>query len=1286
MLEIIPHMDYYYSAGINCLVFVITAHCGKPGFSEEPRQPQGGGGMKTGRYTAMRKIYKGDSHDMRNFKRFLAMALTMLMIVGSFTLLTSAKFEDVTDFQDEITILSELGVIKGKADGTFGFDEEVTRRQTALFMARATTGKVDDALTWQSKVNNTPFTDLDPENDYYGAISYCHNNGIVKGKSATEFAPNDSITFKEAVTMAVRALGYKGADMDAGYPWTYYSKAVSLGLDKGLENVAMDEVVTRGYMAKLLYNMMFATNSKGTTIATDAFGSSVKITNLVLVAAEGKKLVANFSLPSAKGTVAFVEFNSDGTLNLDKVYHFNWADFAELAYGEGTEEKAVDNVGASYSVVTIDGFKSLVSVTENPSKVFTSTDAPGNGKIEDVEYTLVDKWTSVYNIGTTSSGKDELIQYNTASYPGFKFEGAKTAYYAGNWYVVDKDNNILGTNGEKLLYYVGNIKADDIVTGGASTSFPFYYKIGEKYYPAYLPFDGSRYAGAATTDQLNKVPTTYTVLSKDDAKYTTNVNAYSETVAYDDNNDGVYDRAYFTAYNFGQYIVDDANGDGKKEYHFTFGTLGKDSGKKYDTNTEALVLNNLTDEELTSGDYILWAYDPINNAVTVKKVYDTVKTGYVTGIDVVNDTITVVSNLFNFNMPFGSAESIKYGVAKLPGATNTKINGVNAYIDGDDYNKTTEELVGISYDLVGKSVSFVIDEENDNRIVAIFDKKTADTPLVVTAVEYSYYNLGYIRATVIDNSGTRQVINISAINNVPVINFFGLTTTLSEGQLIFGSKQNDGTWIVSTAYTPEDATDNVVLTFTNGYGYQNVSGVPDLVVKPDGSKLVIVVVDKTSDADGEITLSYRIASGIPSNGAKLTINKGAEYYVKDNGYVYIEAADPTAGNIAKGAEFDPALAWNIIDSGWQVGMASDVIYLVSAGVPQIGNVYGSYRYSGSFFSIMTGNWNTDIGSVLYSNKLLESGKFYEVTMVKVDGVTNVIVLGDGFDITNTAKFAKINIEKVDTDNRYVKYIDTSGATQYFSDGTEIKLVDWKNYKDPGKAPATKDDDELYEAYYYVGGVSKSGKTYFLVNNTITMTTPVTGKAITGIELNTTASPNAGDKVIVEKIYATVNGVEETYEPGDADFTLATFFWYKVANDGTETLIAGETGNEYTTDSATDVGSKIKVEVILTGYTGSAVEETGKVLNPLLTELTVNNGTSDIVSGTTITAGVTLTAAVETSDGSVPGAITYAWTVDGEDAGNAATLNTTGMTTGKVITLTVTASGYVGMLTWTATVE
>jgi hypothetical protein len=1188
-------MDYYYSAGINYLVFVIPAHCGKPGFSEEPRQPQGGGGTKTGRYTAMRKIYKGDSHDMRNFKRFLAMALTMLMIVGSFTLLTSAKFEDVTDFQDEITILSELGVIKGKADGTFGFDEEVTRRQTALFMARATTGKVDDALNWQSKVNNTPFTDLDPENDYYGAISYCHNNGIVKGKDTTVFAPNDSIIFKEALTMAVRALGYKGADMDAGYPWTYYSKAVSLGLDKGLENVAMDEVVTRGYMAKLLYNMMFATNSKGTTMASDSFGTAVKATNLVLAAVPGKKLVANFNpLPSDTSVVALIEFNADGTLNYNKAYNFKWADFAALAYGEGTEEKAIDHVGDSYYVVTINGFKSLVSVTENPSKTFTQDEAPGNGKIDGADYSLVQKWSSVFNIGTTESGKDELIQYNTAHVAGGNPLPGRKAYFANQWYVVNEDNNILGTDGNVLLYYFENIDEEDIVTG-AATSFPFYYKIGNLYYPAYLPMDGSRYAGAATLDQLEVKRATY-ASDKNAAAYTTNVNAYTDTVAYDDNNDGVYDRAYFTAYSFGQYKETDDNGNGFKEYKFTLGAQGKVI-KSYGDNNNAdvdVVINNISGKELKNNSYILWAHDAVNDSITVKKIFDEIKTGYVTGIDVIKKTITF-NTLTSFGLGIGSSETLKYGVAKLPGATNTNDNlTINDDPNTGDYS--TESLIGINVDLFGKTVSYVVDDVTGN-IIAIAAVGTPESPLVVTSVNFnSLLTYGFVNATVIDASGNSQLITISRINNLPALSYaWGtsfsteITNVLKNGALIYGVKQDDGTWIVATdeyagstlkEYTlkgGELTGSNTVLTFVNGIAYENL-GVPNPGVNPkiktnfafkaDGSNLVVVV--------GLAGNKYTIAKGIPVNNSTLTIaaaaGKTANLQAK-NGFLYIPYVEGVTVTFSSG--------WNLT-TAYETGTASDVIYLKALAPYGVSGFGNTYTYTSNYVSILTGASNGDIG-IITSSKPLATGKFYEVTRTYQNGVAVLLVKGDGFDKTDTTKFKKVTITDI-ADNGV--YYTVAGATEFKAGN--VLVYNWSDDKGFGdQIKEMGDDVASYDAYYYDGDYVNGDKVYFLV--TKANETTITGKAITGITLevdgasvvNTTVL--SGSTLTVSKVSTIVNGEADDLDT-TTGFDNVFFRWYTIDSDGKATLATGGYGlNKFTVTDAV-IGKKIMVTAMINGYT------------------------------------------------------------------------------------------------------
>lgn len=1021
---------------------------------------------------------------MRNLKRFLAMALTMLMLVTSLSIVTSAKFEDVTDFQNEIAVLAKLGVIKGKADGTFGFDEPVTRRQTALFFARATTGKVDDALHWQSKVNTTPFKDLDPENDYYGAISYCHNNGIVKGRSTTEFAPNDNITFKEAITMAVRALGYKGADMDAGYPWSYYSKAVTLGLDKGIEDVGLDDVVTRGVMAKLIYNMMFATNSEGTTIAAKAFGSAVKTTVLVLVAAKGKTLVKNLdtSVESNSKLAAFVELNDDGTFNYDKVYHFDWATFAELAYGEGNEEKAVDHVGYSYTVVTLDNLKSLVTVSENPVKKLTSADYVGDGKLEGTEYELVQKWSSVFNIGATKTGKEELIQYNTTKLPdGAKKLGVRLVYYGGYYYVVDNDNNILDKDGKVLLYYYEYIVAgiedgkfsEDAIVSFNNTTFPYYYRVGEKdetakFYPAILPV-GARYEGAATPDQHDvKVTAATYATDKNAAKYTKNVSAYADTIVFDDNNDGVFDRAYFTAYVFGKLKVqDDDTGDGKLDYYFYIGA----NGDKYTNVRGADKVINLTDVELKKDTtyYVLWAYDAVNGTVTVKKVYDEIKSGYVTAVDIVNKTITF-GNVSWLGLGVGTTETLKYGVAKLPGATNTN-NDYSINDDGTGEN-SAESLIGVKYSLLYKSVSYIVDEENDGRIVAILDEKSAaGSPLVITGFDQtSWLTFGNIRAYVIDNAGNTQVITISSINGIPATSY-KLYNNFAElkgswNGLVYGSKQNDGTWLITTNINDKNKKaieEDITLAFYNGVAFElknNKVTDSDIAFKHKDGSLVIVV--KKDDR-------YEIAKGVPANGATVDIPVEARVVYAESGFMYIPNGfvEVVVEGKKEVKEVKFSNGWNVY-TAYATGVVNDIIYLKSAAF------YGGANYTyqlnpNAYFSIITGEVPKYITTFINSDITLKAGSFYKVAKTVQNDAVYLTVLSE-------VKLAETVVTKVG--DNYV--VNEDG--EYMFVGQEIVLLDWR---DTAKvAPDKKVDkpkaDQAYTVLYYAGNDLSITKRFLLV--------------------------------------------------------------------------------------------------------------------------------------------------------------------------------------------------------------
>ncbi|MBE6605449.1 MAG: hypothetical protein E7635_00205 [Ruminococcaceae bacterium] len=197
-------------------------------------------------------------------KKFLALVLAVLMIAS--TVVSVSAFTDVAEdyaHVDAINALQEYSVVQGKSATEFAPDENVTRLQMALFMARATTAIVDDA-EWAEGDENL-FADC---TQYLGAIQYCFTQGIIKGVNATEFAPEANITLRDGVIMAVRALGYEKEDegkdvynkkynvQGANYWLPYYQTAKEIGLLENLDKLAVTKALTRGETAQLIWNML----------------------------------------------------------------------------------------------------------------------------------------------------------------------------------------------------------------------------------------------------------------------------------------------------------------------------------------------------------------------------------------------------------------------------------------------------------------------------------------------------------------------------------------------------------------------------------------------------------------------------------------------------------------------------------------------------------------------------------------------------------------------------------------------------------------------------------------------------------------------------------------------------------------------------------------------------------------------------------------------------------------------------------------------------------------------
>lgn len=81
---------------------------------------------------------------MRNCKRFLSLMLAALMMLGACVFTVGAA--DTADYTDAAASLAAIGVLKGDENGDLMLDKSVTRYQAALFFVQAITGKTDPSV------------------------------------------------------------------------------------------------------------------------------------------------------------------------------------------------------------------------------------------------------------------------------------------------------------------------------------------------------------------------------------------------------------------------------------------------------------------------------------------------------------------------------------------------------------------------------------------------------------------------------------------------------------------------------------------------------------------------------------------------------------------------------------------------------------------------------------------------------------------------------------------------------------------------------------------------------------------------------------------------------------------------------------------------------------------------------------------------------------------------------------------------------------------------------------
>lgn len=214
---------------------------------------------------------------------FILTLLSKQICFAKVLLKTGEQTEVQTEYSDveqneiyceAVEILTALGVVNGYDEGIFNPDNELTRAEFTTMIIRmlclenqinneTAVNYMDEAdpLSWywhlrERPINNeVDFDDVDSTDWHNSYIKLAYQKQLIKGVGDNKFAPNESVTYEQAVTVIVRALGYEiKASSLGGYPKGYLMCARQENITKNTENQIAP--ISRATAALLVYNAL----------------------------------------------------------------------------------------------------------------------------------------------------------------------------------------------------------------------------------------------------------------------------------------------------------------------------------------------------------------------------------------------------------------------------------------------------------------------------------------------------------------------------------------------------------------------------------------------------------------------------------------------------------------------------------------------------------------------------------------------------------------------------------------------------------------------------------------------------------------------------------------------------------------------------------------------------------------------------------------------------------------------------------------------------------------------
>ncbi|QSX05271.1 S-layer homology domain-containing protein [Sedimentibacter sp. zth1] len=186
-------------------------------------------------------------------KKVLSLVVIIAMVLSSMSFAFASTFEDVDAENEKLVeatnLLNSLGIIKGYEDGSFKPEKTVKRAEMAKMLIVA--------LGYGEIASDTPiFTDCQTH-WAKGYIALANDLGIIEGKGNGIFDPEAPVTYEQAATMLLRALGYTNESVNGGKSdvyngAAYRTRALNLNLFKDFSLTGMKDGANRGDIALML--------------------------------------------------------------------------------------------------------------------------------------------------------------------------------------------------------------------------------------------------------------------------------------------------------------------------------------------------------------------------------------------------------------------------------------------------------------------------------------------------------------------------------------------------------------------------------------------------------------------------------------------------------------------------------------------------------------------------------------------------------------------------------------------------------------------------------------------------------------------------------------------------------------------------------------------------------------------------------------------------------------------------------------------------------------------------